>query len=219
MTRRKIQIKKIESTTARQVTFSKRRRGLFKKALELSTLCDSELALIVFSSTGKLFDYASSSVLQVIERQNLQSNTLDKMDQPSLELQLENSTYTLLSNDIMEKTRELRQMKGEELQGLNIEELQKLEQLLQDGLRCVVNAKDKRFVEDISSLERKGAELMEDNQILKRQVENQSNNITHVIEQGQSSESLTNICSSADPPQGQDSDTSLKLGLPFPNWL
>jgi hypothetical protein len=63
MTRRKIQIKKIENTTARQVTFSKRRRGLFKKALELSTLCDSELALIVFSSTGKLFDYASSRFL------------------------------------------------------------------------------------------------------------------------------------------------------------
>jgi len=63
MTRRKIQIKKIESTTARQVTFSKRRRGLFKKALELSTLCDAELALIVFSSTGKLFDYASSRFL------------------------------------------------------------------------------------------------------------------------------------------------------------
>jgi len=55
MTRRKIQIKKIENTT--------RRRGLFKKALELSTLCDSELALIVFSSTGKLFDYASSRFL------------------------------------------------------------------------------------------------------------------------------------------------------------
>jgi len=51
-----------------------------------------------------------------------------------------------------------------------------------------------------------------DGKCLFQQVENQSNNITHVIEQGQSSESLTNICSSADPPQGQDSDTSLKLG-------
>ena len=40
MTRRKIQIKKIDNTTARQVTFSKRRRGLFKKAFELYTLCD-----------------------------------------------------------------------------------------------------------------------------------------------------------------------------------
>jgi hypothetical protein len=60
MTRKKIQIKKIENTTERQVTFSKRRRGLFKKALELSTLCGAEIALIVFSATGKLFHYASS---------------------------------------------------------------------------------------------------------------------------------------------------------------
>ena len=60
MTRTQIQIKKIENTTARQVTFSKRRRGLFKKAFELSTLCDADIALIVFSATGKLFEYASS---------------------------------------------------------------------------------------------------------------------------------------------------------------
>ena len=60
MTRRKIQIKKIDNATARQVTFSKRRRGLFKKAFELSTLCDAEIGLMVFSETGKLFEYASS---------------------------------------------------------------------------------------------------------------------------------------------------------------
>ncbi|RVW97554.1 MADS-box protein SVP [Vitis vinifera] len=39
----------------------KRRRGLFKKAQELSTLCDAEIALIVFSAAGKLFEYSSSS--------------------------------------------------------------------------------------------------------------------------------------------------------------
>ncbi|KAL6515338.1 hypothetical protein OROHE_018970 [Orobanche hederae] len=61
MVRQKIEIKKIDNLTARQVTFSKRRRGLFKKAQELSTLCDAELALIVFSATGKLFDYSSNS--------------------------------------------------------------------------------------------------------------------------------------------------------------
>jgi hypothetical protein len=65
MTRRKIQIERIDSTTARQATFSKRRRGLFKKALELSTLCDAEIALIVFSSTGRLYDYASSRFLSL----------------------------------------------------------------------------------------------------------------------------------------------------------
>lgn len=60
MAREKIQIRKIDNATARQVTFSKRRRGLFKKAEELSVLCDADVALIIFSSTGKLFEYASS---------------------------------------------------------------------------------------------------------------------------------------------------------------
>ncbi|KAL2531299.1 SVP3 [Abeliophyllum distichum] len=61
MVREKIQIKKIDNTSARQVTFSKRRSGLFKKAKELSVLCDADVALIIFSSAGRLFEFASSS--------------------------------------------------------------------------------------------------------------------------------------------------------------
>ncbi|XP_054777963.1 MADS-box protein JOINTLESS-like [Prosopis cineraria] len=74
MTRRKIAIEKIENVAARQVAFSKRRKGLFKKAMELSTLCDAEIALFVFSASGKLFDYSSTSMRQVIERRNLYSD-------------------------------------------------------------------------------------------------------------------------------------------------
>jgi hypothetical protein len=58
--RERISIRKIENLAARQVTFSKRRRGLFKKAEELSILCDAEVGLAVFSATGKLFNFASS---------------------------------------------------------------------------------------------------------------------------------------------------------------
>ncbi|XP_042980108.1 MADS-box transcription factor 25-like [Carya illinoinensis] len=61
MTRKKIQMKRIDNTTARQVTFSERRKCIFKKALELSTLCEAEIALIVIRATGKLFDYGSPS--------------------------------------------------------------------------------------------------------------------------------------------------------------
>ncbi|KAB1206673.1 MADS-box protein AGL24 [Morella rubra] len=63
MTRRKIEIKRIDKKAARQVTFSKRNKALFKKAMELSTLCDAEIGLIVFSATGKLFEYGSSRFL------------------------------------------------------------------------------------------------------------------------------------------------------------
>lgn len=58
--RGKIEIKRIENTTNRQVTFCKRRNGLLKKAYELSVLCDAELALIVFSSRGRVYEYANS---------------------------------------------------------------------------------------------------------------------------------------------------------------
>ncbi|KAK6945811.1 Transcription factor, MADS-box [Dillenia turbinata] len=57
MTRQMIQIKKMDDITARQ-----RRRGLLKKAYELSTLCDDDIALIVFSATGKLYEYSNSSM-------------------------------------------------------------------------------------------------------------------------------------------------------------
>ncbi|XP_033134504.1 MADS-box protein SVP isoform X1 [Brassica rapa] len=156
MAREKIQIRKIDNATARQVTFSKRRRGLFKKAEELSVLCDADVALIIFSSTGKLFEFCSSSMREVLERHNLQSKNLEKLDQPSLELQLvENSDHALLSKEIAEKSHRLRQMRGEELQGLNIEELQQLEKALESGLTRVIETKSEKIMNEISYLQRK----------------------------------------------------------------
>jgi MADS-box transcription factor len=60
MGRGRIEIKRIENTTNRQVTFCKRRNGLLKKAYELSVLCDAEVALIVFSSRGRLYEYSNN---------------------------------------------------------------------------------------------------------------------------------------------------------------
>ena len=58
--RGKIEIKRIENTTNRQVTFCKRRNGLLKKAYELSVLCDAEVALVIFSTRGRLYEYANN---------------------------------------------------------------------------------------------------------------------------------------------------------------
>ncbi|KAJ4794196.1 MADS transcription factor [Rhynchospora pubera] len=68
MGRGKIVIRRIDNSTSRQVTFSKRRSGLFKKAKELAILCDAEVGLVVFSSTGRLYEYTSTSMKNVIER-------------------------------------------------------------------------------------------------------------------------------------------------------
>jgi len=59
MVRGKVQMKKIEDATSRQVTFSKRRNGLLKKAYELSVLCDAQVAVIVFAQNGRLYEFSS----------------------------------------------------------------------------------------------------------------------------------------------------------------
>ncbi|KAL2926780.1 Floral homeotic protein APETALA 1 A [Bienertia sinuspersici] len=61
MGRGRVQLRRIENKINRQVTFSKRRSGLVKKAHEISVLCDAEVALIIFSHRGKLFEYSSDS--------------------------------------------------------------------------------------------------------------------------------------------------------------
>ena len=65
MARGKIQIKRIENSTNRQVTYSKRRNGLFKKANELTVLCDAKVSIIMFSSTDKLHEFISPAATYV----------------------------------------------------------------------------------------------------------------------------------------------------------
>uniref|UniRef100_A0A8C7EM86 Myocyte enhancer factor 2A n=1 Tax=Neovison vison TaxID=452646 RepID=A0A8C7EM86_NEOVI len=66
MGRKKIQITRIMDERNRQVTFTKRKFGLMKKAYELSVLCDCEIALIIFNSSNKLFQYASTDMDKVL---------------------------------------------------------------------------------------------------------------------------------------------------------
>nr|AAK21250.1 MADS-box transcription factor FBP13 [Petunia x hybrida] len=222
MAREKIKIKKIDNITARQVTFSKRRRGLMKKAAELSVLCDAEVALIIFSATGKLFEYASSSMEDILGKYKFHSASLEKDDQPSLDLQLENSLNMRLSKEIADKNRELRQMRGEELEGLSLNELQKIEKKLEAGLTRVLQIKGTRIMDEITNLQKKGADLMEENKQLKQKmvIMSEGKLPLHselecmVMEEGQSSESITtHVCScSSGPPEDDYSNASLKLG-------
>nr|CAD2199540.1 unnamed protein product [Meloidogyne enterolobii] len=68
MGRKKIQITRIADERNRQVTFTKRKFGLMKKAYELSVLCDCEIALIIFNSSNRLFQYASTDMDKVLLR-------------------------------------------------------------------------------------------------------------------------------------------------------
>lgn len=66
MGRGRVELKRIENKINRQVTFSKRRNGLLKKAYELSILCDAEVALIIFSSRGKLYEFGSVGYIHLL---------------------------------------------------------------------------------------------------------------------------------------------------------
>ncbi|KAG8479780.1 hypothetical protein CXB51_029637 [Gossypium anomalum] len=80
MGRGKIEIKKIENLNSRQVTFSKRRNGLLKKAKELSILCDAEVGVIIFSSTGKVYQWSSTRRLNGKELDDLSFKELKQLE-------------------------------------------------------------------------------------------------------------------------------------------
>nr|GEW95172.1 transcription factor, MADS-box [Tanacetum cinerariifolium] len=53
--RQKIEVKKIEAKSSRQVTFSKRRAGLLKKAVELCVLTGAKVAVLVKSPGSNIY--------------------------------------------------------------------------------------------------------------------------------------------------------------------
>lgn len=71
MGRRKVQIKRIEDDRARKVTFAKRKHGLVKKAMELSLLCDCDIALLIFTREKpdpRFYKYTSSGINSILEK-------------------------------------------------------------------------------------------------------------------------------------------------------
>ncbi|KAH9620369.1 hypothetical protein KSS87_001399 [Heliosperma pusillum] len=156
MVRTKIEIKKIDNIAARQVTFSKRRRGLFKKAHELSTLCDAEIAVIVLSSTAKLHDFSSSSTSQVIEKY-LRHKDKSNNQQPAscLKLLPVEDDCLLWRKEIVERGRQARQMKGEDLDELSVEELSQLERQIDKAYTRIRRVKEQKLMECNGKLKQK----------------------------------------------------------------
>ncbi|GAM16911.1 hypothetical protein SAMD00019534_000860 [Acytostelium subglobosum LB1] len=66
MGRKKIKIQKITDERNRQVTFTKRKNGLIKKAMELALLCDTSVTLVIVNNSPnakeKYFQYVSSDL-------------------------------------------------------------------------------------------------------------------------------------------------------------
>ncbi|XP_074339343.1 floral homeotic protein AGAMOUS-like isoform X3 [Apium graveolens] len=141
--RGKIEIKRIENTTNRQVTFCKRRGGLLKKAYELSVLCDAEVALIVFSNRGRLYEYANNSVKGTIERyKKASSDTPNTASVSEANVQYYQQEASKLRRNITKIQQDNRHMMGEALSSLAVKDLKSLEGKLDKGISRIRSKKE-----------------------------------------------------------------------------
>ncbi|KAA8531940.1 hypothetical protein F0562_006343 [Nyssa sinensis] len=135
MGRGKIEIKRIENPTNRQVTYSKRRNGIMKKAQELTVLCDAKVSLIMFSNTGKFHEYTSPTTT---------TKKIYDQYQKTLGMDLWNTHYQRMQENLRKLKeinnklrREIRHRMGEDLNDLTYDELRGLEQKMDDSIAIV----------------------------------------------------------------------------------
>ncbi|KMZ74489.1 hypothetical protein ZOSMA_127G00090 [Zostera marina] len=171
MGRGRVVLKRIENKINRQVTFAKRRNGLLKKAYELSVLCDAEVALIVFSNRGKLFEFCSSSSMpKTLERYQkcsyAPSETAAQV--PSRETQNSHHEYQRLKARVEMLQRSQRNLLGEDLSDLSAKELDQLENQIEMSLRSIRSVKTQLMADQLNDLKRKEEMLQETNHALRR---------------------------------------------------
>ncbi|XP_073288519.1 agamous-like MADS-box protein AGL15 isoform X3 [Primulina huaijiensis] len=215
MGRGKIEIKKIENANSRQVTFSKRRAGLLKKAHELAVLCDADVAVIVFSSTGRLFEFSSSEMKSILSRYN---KCLDSTQVAALEYNLEKQEQKevdVLKEEILKLKSKQLQLLGKDLTGASLQELRELEEQLNEGLLCVKERKERNAVLENETLRRQVQEFqgflsttnLPSPHFVQYELMEKSNS---TIKDGSRSPETTCDNGLAD----EDSDTTLQLGPP-----
>ncbi|CAN7046447.1 protein MADS AFFECTING FLOWERING 5 isoform X1 [Brassica rapa] len=164
MGRRKVEIKRIENKSSRQVTFCKRRNGLMKKARQLSILCESSVALLIVSSTGKLYSSSSGdSMAKILTRYKTQhADELKTVD-------LAEKTRNYLSH---EELLEIVQCKLEEAKNdnMSIESLISLEEQFKSALSLTRARKAELMMEFLKTLQEKEKLLREENKVLASQL-------------------------------------------------
>nr|QZZ92772.1 AGL9 [Larix kaempferi] len=171
MGRGKIEIKKIDDVTSRQVTFSKRKAGIFKKAHELSVLCDAEVAVLIFSNTGRLYEFASSRCMErTIQRYEKCTKTINC---PSSEPNLENKHpiqegIEMLRQKLRALQRLQRNMMGEELALLKVGELHELEHSIDCSILKVRARQNQIQLDKIANLRFKEQLLIGENEQLQK---------------------------------------------------
>ncbi|KAG0449575.1 hypothetical protein HPP92_027306 [Vanilla planifolia] len=201
MVRGKTEMRRIENATSRQVTFTKRRNGLLKKAFELSVLCDAEVGLIIFSPRGRLYEFSSSSMLKTIERYNTHVQDLTS-NVRSIEQDLQDAEFMMQKIKLLEVSK--RKLMGECLESCSLGELHELETQLEQSICKIRGRKDQLLADQLTQYLEKERTLLEDNALLKKQWKEAVLQVEAAKENG----------SSKRDDQYKDVETELYIGWP-----
>ncbi|GLT28578.1 hypothetical protein SLA2020_035000 [Shorea laevis] len=164
MRRGKVVMKRIENAASRLVSFSKRRNGLLKKAFELSVLCDAEVAVIIFSQKGRLYEFSSSDMQKTIERYCMYTKGI-----PTNKLEMEqHMQHMRIKTESMVKKIEFlevskRKLLGQGLGSCSVEELQEIDSQLEQSLKNIRARKAHLYKEQIQELKVKERKLLKEN--------------------------------------------------------
>nr|AAP31680.1 flowering locus C [Brassica rapa] len=165
MGRKKLEIKRIENKSSRQVTFSKRRSGLIEKARQLSVLCDASVALLVVSSSGKLYSFsAGDNLVRTLDRYGKQHAG----DLKALNLQSKALSYGS-HNELLELVDS--KLVESNVGGVSVDTLVQLEGVLENALSLTRARKTELMLKLVDSLKEKEKLLKEENQALAGQKE------------------------------------------------
>lgn len=216
MVRGKTQLKRIENRASRQVTFSKRRNGLLKKAFELSVLCDAEVALVVFSPRGRLYEFASSASLQkTIDRYKAytKDNVNKKTAQQDIQ-QIRADTVGLAKKlEALEDSK--RKILGENLGECTTQELHILEAKIEKSLHIIRAKKSQLLERQIAKLKEKETMLLKDNEELR---EKQQHLAALMVVPSLNHVALSPLQPEPEPEPSSDAidtvETELYIGLP-----
>uniref|UniRef100_A0ACD5XVR4 Uncharacterized protein n=1 Tax=Avena sativa TaxID=4498 RepID=A0ACD5XVR4_AVESA len=170
MGRGKVELKRIDNKISRQVTFAKRRNGLLKKAYELSVLCDAEVALIIFSTRGRVFEFSTSSCMyKTLER--YRSCNYNSKATATPETELSNyQEYLKLKTRVEFLQTTQRNLLGEDLGPLSMKDLEQLENQIEISLKNIRSTKSQQSLDQLFELKRKEQQLQDVNKDLRRKV-------------------------------------------------